>query len=84
MSAIFIIQKYEFSAKFYSFQKKHILQKFLKIQLKSTFLFEVKKTKRKNIAKNTHFVQKKCRSEKLIYIFETPIKNQKNMKTKQL
>ncbi|OXA99498.1 hypothetical protein B0A72_21875 [Flavobacterium pectinovorum] len=59
-------------------QKKHILQNFLKTPLKITLLFEIKNSTVKNIAKKMHFMQKKCKCEKYLYIFEPQYKTKKN------
>lgn len=40
------------------------MQKNLKIPSKTVLLLEFKNTSGKNIAKNMHFVQKKCKREK--------------------
>ncbi|WP_394774873.1 hypothetical protein [Flavobacterium sp.] len=58
-------------------QKKHYLQKFLKTPLKITDLLDIKNASRKNIAKNMHFVQKICKREELIFIFDRQQKPKK-------
>jgi hypothetical protein len=65
-------------------QKKHILQNFLKTPLEITLLFEIKNRQAKNIAKKMHFVQKKCNSEKYLYIFEHQCKTKKTTNQKKL
>jgi hypothetical protein len=50
---------------------------FSKTPSETAVLWDYKNTSIKNIAKNMHFMQKKCKSVKLIYIFDLPIKTKK-------
>jgi len=65
-------------------QKKHILQNFLKRPLEIRLLFEIKNRQMKNIAKKMHFMQKKCKCEKYLYIFELQCKTKKTTNQKKL